>query len=214
MSSLFTLCWLPTMTVAHQIHYKSGHTFVFLPTPAFSVHALLSTADTQTQWMAAKLLVLIVKKSNWLKKGWPEVRNADLVRVHLRTIRTKYYACLAGHTRHTVTLCYDNPSSSSRPGVDTRAGQGWGQQTWWIALLSQDSRFPKCPKGPVSLLVWRPGDPVLAAPSPIWPDWSSSPSSAPCVWSRVYTTCSVLLGTPGHSPATATAAASLCLTCF
>ena len=116
MSLLFTLCWLPTMTVAHQIHYKSGHTFVFLPTPAFSVHALLSTADPHTQWMAAKLLVLIVKKSNWLKKGWPEVRNADLVSVHLLTIRTKYYACWGWPAL--VTLCYDNPSSS-RPGVDT-----------------------------------------------------------------------------------------------
>ena len=205
MSLLFTLCWLPTMTVAHQIHYKSGHTFVFLPTPAFSVHALLSTADPHTQWMAAKLLVLIVKKSNWLKKGWPEVRNADLVSVHLRTIRTKYYACSGWPAL--VTLCYDNPSSS-RPGVDTRAGQGWGQQ--------RDGSL-YCPKTQDSLNAQRvqfpywSGDLELHHPSA---KTDPAPRHLPvCLELCLQHAVSY---TGPHTPATATAAAaaSLCLTCF
>ena len=196
MSSLFTLCWLPTMTVAHQIHYKSGHTFVFLPTPAFSVHALLSTADTQTQWMAAKLLVLIVKKSDWLKKGWPEVRNADLVRVHLRTIRTKYYACAGWpHSSHRHTLLWQSQQQQTRTlergrdGGSRRDGSLYCPKTR-DSLNAQRVQFPYW-SGDLETRSWllhHPSDPTDQAPRHL-----------PRVSGAVFTTCSVLPGTPGHS---------------
>ena len=191
MSSLFTLCWLPTMTVAHQIHYKSGHTFVFLPTPAFSVHALLSTADTQTQWMAAKLLVLIVKKSNWLNNGWPEVRNADLVRVHLRTIRTKYYAAAWLATLVTPSHFVMTIPAAADPGWTLELGRDGGSRRDGSlycpktrdSLNAQRVQFPYWSEDleTRSWLLHHPSDPT-----------DQTPRHLPRVSGAVFTTCSVL----------------------